>query len=91
MQVIGTLVELICLLAMVRNIGPPTWFVTLSANDLNWPDMIRSLLNAKYAKDNNNEDIINMDVSSLSFEKKLLHDYPVIAARHFSRRLKVFV
>ena len=28
------------LLAMIRQLGTPTWFLTLSAADMKWPDMI---------------------------------------------------
>ena len=31
------------LLAMVRQLGTPTWFFTLSAADLKWPDMIQTI------------------------------------------------
>lgn len=31
------------LLAMIRQLGMPTWFVTLSAADLKWPDMISTI------------------------------------------------
>ncbi|KAF9412290.1 hypothetical protein HW555_009181, partial [Spodoptera exigua] len=30
------------LIAMVKNIGPPTWFLTLSCNDLNWNDILKA-------------------------------------------------
>lgn len=29
------------LIAMVRTLGPPSWFLTFSCNDLHWPDMIK--------------------------------------------------
>ena len=29
------------LLAMIRQLGTPTWFFTLSAADMKWPDMIQ--------------------------------------------------
>ena len=31
------------LLAMIRQLGTPTWFFTLSAADLKWPDMIQTI------------------------------------------------
>ena len=31
------------LLAMIRQLGTPTWFFTLSAADLKWPDMIQTM------------------------------------------------
>ena len=32
---------------MVTSFGPPTWFITLSANEINWPDMLIALIKAK--------------------------------------------
>lgn len=32
------------LIAMVKSLGPPAWFVTFSCNDLNWGDMLKALL-----------------------------------------------
>ena len=34
------------LLAMIRQLGTPTWFFTLSAADMKWPDIYRSLLDS---------------------------------------------
>ena len=31
------------LLAMIHQIGTPTWFFTMSAVDLKWPDMIQTI------------------------------------------------
>ena len=31
------------LLAMIRQLGTPTWFFTLSAADMKWPDMIQTI------------------------------------------------
>jgi len=31
------------LLAMINQLGTPTWFFTLSAADLKWPDMIQTI------------------------------------------------
>ena len=35
------------LLAMIRQLGTPTWFFTLSAADLKWPDMIKTITQMK--------------------------------------------
>jgi hypothetical protein len=86
------------LLAMIRHLGSPSWFITLSANDLNWPDLIKDLLYAKHlfeSKDDNIRSFIfNLsDVSTMTYKEKaqLLHDYPVIAARHFDRRFRKLI
>ena len=74
------------LLAMIRQLGTPTWFFTLSAADLKWPDMIQTIAKqygVLYTDD---------DISALSFEEKSnwLRRNPVTAARHFHYRLNTF-
>ena len=71
------------LLAMIRQLGTPTWFLTLSAADMKWPDMIQT--NARHYGVNYSDD----DVANLSFEEKSkwLRRNPVTAARHFQYRL----
>ena len=68
------------LLAMIRQLGTPTWFFTLSAADMKWPDR-------QYGASYNDE-----DVKALSFEEKSnwLRRNPVTAARHFQYRLSCF-
>ena len=74
------------LLAMICQLGTPTWFFTLSAADLKWPDMIQTIARqygVHYTDD---------EVAALSFDEKsnwLKHN-PVTAARHFHYRLNVF-
>ena len=74
------------LLAMIRQLGTPTWFFTLSAADLKWPDMIQTIARqygVHYTDD---------EVAALSFDEKSnwLKRNPVTAARHFHYRLSVF-
>ena len=45
---------------MLRTLGPPTFFITLTADDMNWPDLLYVL--AKQA----GMDISTEDVESLS-------------------------
>ena len=75
------------LLAMFRTLGPPTFFITLTADDMNWPDLLYVL--AKRA----GMDISVEDVDSLSSEQKreLLCSDPVTTARHFSQRFQKFI
>ena len=71
------------LLAMVRHLGTPTWFFTLSAADLKWPDMIQTIARQYGVVYTDNK------VAGLSFEDKSnwLKCNPVTAARHFQYRL----
>ena len=71
------------MLAMIRQLGIPTWFLTLSAADMQWPDVIRTIAR-QYGTTYTEEDI-----ASMSFEEKSkwLRQNPVTAARHFQHRL----
>ena len=73
------------LLAMIRQLGTPTWFFTLSASDLKWPDMIQTIAK-QYGVDYTDD-----EVAKLSFDDKSngLKRNPVTAARHFHYRLTV--
>ncbi|KAF9817320.1 hypothetical protein SFRURICE_010779 [Spodoptera frugiperda] len=73
------------LIAMVRSLGPPTWFLTFSCNDLNWPDMIKALLIA-----DGRPDAMPDVVEHLPFDERLelVEKYPVIVARQFTVRVK---
>ena len=73
------------LLAMIRQLGTPTWFFTLSAADLKWPDMIQTI--AKQYGVHYTDD----EVAKLSFDDKSnwLKRNPVTAAKHFHYRLTV--
>lgn len=73
------------LIAQIRCLGPPTWFMTLSCNDLNWPDMRRALLIADGRPD--------VDPSSISIDEaqRLIEFYPVIVSRHFMQRFNAFM
>ena len=75
------------LLAMFRTLGPPAFFITLTADDMNWPDLLYVL--AKRA----GMDITVENVDNLSSEQKreLLCSDPVTTARHFSQRFQKFI
>jgi hypothetical protein len=74
------------LLAMIRQLGTPTWFFTLSAADMKWPDMIQ-IIARQYGVNYTDEEVL-----ALSFENKSnwLRCNPVTAARHFQYRLNTF-
>ena len=70
-------------LGMIRQLGLPTWFLTLSAADMQWPDVIQTIAR-QYGT------ILTEDsVKSISFEEKSkwLWQNPVTAARHFQYQL----
>ena len=74
------------LLAMIRQLGTPTWFLTLSAADMKWPDVIQTIAK-QYGVIYTDE-----EVASLSYDDKSnwLRRNPVTAARHFQYRLNAF-
>ena len=74
------------LLAIIRQLGTPTWFFTLSAADMKWSDVIQTI--AKQYGIHYTDD----EVNALSFDKKSnwLIQNPVTAARHFHYRLNIF-
>ena len=74
------------LLAMVRQLGTPTWFLTLSAADMQWPEIIQSI-GRQYGQTFTDE-----AVAAMSWNEKCnwLRANPVTAARQFQYRLEVF-
>ncbi len=74
------------LLAMICQLGTPTWFFTLSVADMKWPDMIQTIAR-QYGVSYTDE------VAALSFDDKSnwLKRNPVTAARHFQYRLNTLV
>ena len=74
-------------LAMIRTLGIPTWFLTLSAADMKWPEVIQSIAQQYgtiYTED---------EVLALPWQMKStwLRSNPVTAARMFQYRLEAFV
>ena len=74
------------LVAMVRQLGTPTWYFTLSAADLKWPDTIQ-VIAKQYGTYYTDE-----QVKELPFEVRSswIRRNPVAAARHFNYRLNCF-
>ena len=73
-------------LALIRQLGLPTWFFTLSAADMQWPDVIQTIAR-QYGTTFTDEDVKNM---SFEEKSKWLGQNPVTAARHFQYRLNTF-
>ena len=75
------------ILAMMSQLGVPTWFFTLSAADMQWPDLIQTIAK-QYGKN-----LTDDDVKNLSYEERCtwLRKNPVTAVRHFQYRLETFV
>ena len=74
------------LLAMVRQLGTPTWFLMLTAADMKWTDIF-SVIARQHGITYTDEEI-----SKLTFDEKSnwIRRNPVTAARHFQYRLHTF-
>ena len=74
------------LMAMLRQLGKPAWFLTLSAADMQWAEVIQSI-GIQYGENFSVQDIRNM---SYTDKCKWLRSNPVTTARMFSYRLDQF-
>lgn len=68
------------LMAMLRTLGPPTLFMTLSADDLHWPELGMTLENLTYCDAANKRNFM----SSMRTD-------PLMAATHFERRFSALM
>ena len=72
------------LFALFRCLGPPTLFVTLSANDMHWDSLFTTVL-ATLGSTKQVQDLTDQGKRALVIEN------PVVVARFFSRRWQVFL
>lgn len=72
--------------AMVKQLGIPTWFMTLSCADLRWPELFQIIART------NGKNITDEEVEALSYDERcrLLNLNPVIVAKHFQYRVETF-
>ena len=73
-------------IAMIQQLGIPTWFLTLSCADLRWPELFHILSHVR------GENITDEEIDDLSYNEKcsLLNLNPVIVAKHFQHRVETF-
>ncbi|XP_033725386.1 uncharacterized protein LOC117315346 [Pecten maximus] len=72
---------------MIRQLGLPTWFMSLSSADTRWPDLLRTLAQLD-GKTLSNDDLKTVD---WSFKTNLVQKDPVTCARFFDNRVQLFV
>lgn len=72
-------------MAMIRQFGLPTLFITLSSADTRWPELLVQL-----KKTVDNIDISESDAANLPYKEKarLIQSDPVTCSLHFDRRFK---
>lgn len=91
---------------MVRNLGTPTWFMTLTMNELCWAELLCELVGREIRGHDftlNDEDLLerviqeyNDHVSSpekvaLAWKRKLIHNHPTAVVKFFERRVQQLV
>ena len=78
--------QLYDVLAMLHMLSIPTWFLTLSAPDLHWPEMIQAVA-VQFGKILTQKDVLKMSIADRS---KYLHQNPITGVRMFQHRLEAF-
>lgn len=73
-------------IVMVKPLGIPTWFVTLSFADLRWPELLQILARIQ------GNDLTDEQVDALSYNEKcqMLNRNPVVVTKHFQYRVETF-
>jgi hypothetical protein len=72
--------------AMIKQLGIPTWFMTLSCADLRWPELFQIIARTK------GNNITDEEVDALSYHERcsMLNLNPVMVAKHFQYRVEKF-
>lgn len=78
------------LFAMLRQLGKPTCFLTMSANELNWPDLLKILhqFSDKFKDIQVVDPLVELDISKRSH---LVNEDPVICCIYFNRFVEVIM
>lgn len=74
--------------AMIRQLGIPTFFISLSAADTKWEGLLRALV-----KQHLDRDVTDEEIHQMSWQEKsdLLRKDPVMCARFFDNRTAEFI
>ena len=74
--------------AMIRQLSLPTWFMSLSAADTRWTDLLRML-----ARLNDDIEYSEEEIENLSWQEKtkLVQKDPVTCTRYFDQRVQEFL
>ena len=73
-------------LAMVKQLGIPTWFMTLSCADLRWPELFQIIGRTK------GKNLTDKQIEDTSYNERcsMLNLNPVLVAKHFQYRVETF-
>ena len=74
--------------AMIRQLSLPTWFISLSAADTRWTDLLKML-----AKLNDDAELTDTDIENMTWQEKtkLVQKDPVTCSRYFDHRVNEFL
>lgn len=74
------------IVAMVKQLGIPTWFMTLSCADLRWPELFQIIARTEGKK------MTSAQVDALSYIDRcnMVNTNSVIVAKHFQHRVETF-
>ena len=73
-------------IAMVKQLGIPTWFMTLSCADLRWPELFQIVARTQ------GKNLSEEEVEALSYNERcqMLNANPVVVAKNFQHRVETF-
>ena len=73
------------LLALIRQLGCPTLFLTLSCAEYDWPELVKEIAETVYRRKFSSEEIEEL---SLKEKNKLITENVVITTLHFNKRFQ---
>ena len=74
--------------AMIKQLGLPTWFISLSAAETHWTPLLKCLFKLTNDKDLTSEQIAQMDWEG---KTSLVQSNPVTCVRYFDHRVQRFI
>ena len=78
--------QLYDVLAMLQKLGIPTWFLTFSAADLHWPEMVQAVA-AQFGRKLSEKDVLKMSIADRS---RYLCQNPITGVQMFQHRIEAF-
>ena len=71
-------------IAVIKQLGPPSWWMTLSCADLQWNEIYKILSKLK------GREMTDDEIAAMSYDEqcKMLNSNPVVVAKHFQFRLE---
>ena len=70
--------------AMIKQLGPPAWWITFSCADLHWKEIYKILSKLK------GHEMSDTEIEQMTYDKKckMLNSNPVVVAKHFQYHLE---